>query len=237
MNTSWVSQALAELLAEEMRVAAAGETAVERDPSGRPMVGVVVVAVLEEDRGGIAAHHGLGADLADPAGDRLADDARVLQLAVVRREHPGAREPHHVGGGLRLFPARGRELRAARRRIGRAAVPVGQDQQVDLPSSRGPLRQRAARADLRVVRVGEHGKRRAGPRRGLGVLLHGPYRFRATARSWRNRTSVRTGIPVPPAGPRSLPCSENAGPAMSRWTHGVSPTNSARNHDAVIAPP
>src|ERR1700675_3919270 len=37
---------LAELLAEEMRVATPWETAVERDPAGRAVIGVVVVAVL-----------------------------------------------------------------------------------------------------------------------------------------------------------------------------------------------
>ena len=202
------------------------------------MIGVVVVAVLEEDRGRIAADHRFGADLADPAGGRLADDARVLELAVVRREHADAREPEHLGGGLGLFPPRRRELLTARRRIAGTPVAVREDQQVDLAPGPGPSCHRAAGADLGIVRMREHGQDRTGLRGGLassGMVRH---RFRtAAARSWRNRTSVRTGIPVPPAGPRSFPCSEKAGPAMSRCTHGVSPTNSARNHDAVIAPP
>ena len=49
--------------------------------------------------------------------------------------------------------------------------------------------------------------------------------------------SERTGAPVAPFGLRSVPRSLNAGPAMSRWHQGVSPTNSARNQAAVMAPP
>ena len=49
--------------------------------------------------------------------------------------------------------------------------------------------------------------------------------------------SVPTGVPVPPFGPRSFTFSAHAGPAISRCIHGVSPTNSARNHAALIAPP
>ena len=100
-----------------MRIAAPGETAVERDPPGRAVIRVVVVAVLEEDRRGVAAHDGLGADLADPARDRFAEDARVLELTVVRREHAGAGEPQDFDGCLGLSASRRGELLSARRRI------------------------------------------------------------------------------------------------------------------------
>ena len=98
-----------------------------------------------------------------------------------------------------------------------------------LAPGRGPLREHAAGADLGVVGMGEDAQDRTCPRSGF-VPAH-------AARSSTNRTSARTGTPVAPFGPRSLPFSEYAGPAMSRCTHGTSPTNSARNHAAVIAPP
>src|SRR5439155_142876 len=113
-------EALTELFAEEVRVAAAGEAAVERDPSGRPMIGVVVVAVLEEDRGRIAADHRFGADLADPAGGRLADDARVPPAWFVTASGQPPRAPGGTGpasgrASPSRRPARGRS-RARRRR-------------------------------------------------------------------------------------------------------------------------
>ena len=91
-----------------------------------------------------------------------------------------------------------------------------------LAAGGGPLGQHAARADLRVVGMREDPEDRAGPRLAI-ALAH-------AARSRTKRTRARTGTPVAPFGPRSLPFSENAGPAMSRCTHGTSPTNSARNH-------
>src|SRR6476619_2818315 len=52
-----------------------------------------------------------------------------------------------------------------------------------------------------------------------------------------NSTSVLTPNPLPPASIHDLLDSRNAGPAMSRWTHGLPPTNSSRNLAAVMAPP
>src|SRR6266480_883821 len=199
-------EALTELLAEEVRVAAAGEAAVERDPSGRPMVGVVVVAVLEEDRGRIAADHRFGADLADPAGGRLADDARVLELAVVRREHADAREPEHLGGGLGLFPPRRRELLTARRRIAGTPVAVREDQQVDLAPGPGPSCHRAAGADLGIVRMREHGQDRTGLRGGLGVLRHGSLPLPDSRRALLEEPDQRPdGHPRPAGRPEVVP--------------------------------
>src|SRR5262249_52955452 len=48
---------------------------------------------------------------------------------------------------------------------------------------------------------------------------------------------VRTKHPVPPASRVALSESLQLGPAMSRWTHGVDPTNCSRNLAAVPAPP
>src|SRR6266511_813815 len=48
---------------------------------------------------------------------------------------------------------------------------------------------------------------------------------------------VRAGAPVAPFGQSSPAFSQYAVPATSRWTHGVSPTNSLRNSAAVMAPP
>src|SRR5690606_12106192 len=50
-------------------------------------------------------------------------------------------------------------------------------------------------------------------------------------------TSERTITPVAPLARTGVDASANAGPAMSRCTHGVSPTNFSRNFAAVIAPP
>ena len=50
-------------------------------------------------------------------------------------------------------------------------------------------------------------------------------------------TSVRTKQPVPPASRVALSASAQLGPAMSRWTQGVDPTNVSRNLAAVTAPP
>src|SRR5205085_7350894 len=50
-------------------------------------------------------------------------------------------------------------------------------------------------------------------------------------------TSVRTPKPLPPASSQGLLDSKNAGPAISRCTHGLPATNSSRNLAAVIAPP
>src|SRR4029077_19933342 len=52
-----------------------------------------------------------------------------------------------------------------------------------------------------------------------------------------NSTSDRTAIPDGPFAIHDLFSSIHAVPAMSRWIHGVSPTNSLRNIAAVTAPP
>ena len=133
--TSCDREALAEVLAEEVRVAAAGEHGVQRHPARHPVVGVVVVAVLEEDRGRDRRRRiGLGPHLAHPAHDRLADGGRVLQLAVVGRQDRTPARPMIGGRGLgfgqiaspRAPPAtpRGRSSRG-RRSSGPADAPRG----------------------------------------------------------------------------------------------------------------
>jgi hypothetical protein len=72
------AEALAEVLAVEVRVAAAGERGVEGDPPGVTVVRVVVIPVLEEHRRRVARDHGLGVHLADPTHDGLADLGGVL---------------------------------------------------------------------------------------------------------------------------------------------------------------
>src|SRR4051812_42974777 len=48
---------------------------------------------------------------------------------------------------------------------------------------------------------------------------------------------VRTKHPVPPASRVGVSDSDQLGPAMSRWTQGVLPTNDSKNLAAVLAPP
>ena len=50
-------------------------------------------------------------------------------------------------------------------------------------------------------------------------------------------TSRRVPNPVAPFERHDSSASTFIGPAMSRWAHGTSPTNSDRNTAAVIAPP
>ncbi len=53
----------------------------------------------------------------------------------------------------------------------------------------------------------------------------------------RYATKVLTKQPVPPTSRVALSESDQLGPAISRWTQGVEPTNCSRNFAAVIAPP
>ncbi len=133
--------------------------------------------------------------------------------------------PMTLAGGLRLCVARCGELLPVARGVARATVAVRQHQQVHLAARRAPLRDGAAGRDLGVVGMREHREDRAGARARRRGARRQPRRRLAQARRGpvTNRTSVRTGTPVAPRGPRSCARSVNAGPAMSRWTHGVVP--------------
>src|SRR4051812_12302361 len=71
----------------------------------------------------------------------------------------------------------------------------------------------------------------------LDLLPQPGQRDPADAESSARATSVRTKQPVPPTSRVELSESAQLGPAMSRWTQGVSPTNCWRNLAAVMAPP
>src|ERR1700690_144932 len=58
-----------------------------------------------------------------------------------------------------------------------------------------------------------------------------------TAKSRANSASDAPATPDGPFAIQGLLSSIQATPAMSRWIHGVSPTNSFRNMAAVTAPP
>ena len=155
-----------QMLRVEVRVARTREHRVERDEPGGAMVGVVVVAVLEEDQRRVAGQERFGSDLADTPGHGLADVVGVLQLAVVDAEDPDARQPEDLARGHRLGVADAREVLTILRGVARAAVAVRQHQQMDLAAGGAPLRDRAADRDLRVVGMGEDREYRAGARLG-----------------------------------------------------------------------
>ena len=162
---------------------------------------------------------------------------RVLQLTVLCIAGSARRRDPYRAGRLRLASARRGELGSILAGSPRAAVAVGEDQQVDLPAGGDPLRQRPAGADLGVVRMREDGEHRAGRRRHVGRRILRSRRPLAPARSSTNRTASRTGDAGGAARARSSPALDERRPATSRCAHGVSPTNSARNSAAVMAPP
>ena len=123
------------------------------------------------------------------------------------RRGPGrSRAPCTSAGRLGLARAVGGELRRGSPRVARAAVAVREDQQVDLASGRGPLRQHPARADLGVVGVREDperpGRSSAWARRPAARGLTASERPPGPGGSG---PASGPGTPVPPAGPRSLP--------------------------------
>ena len=215
---------------------APGNTASSAISPARPVVRVVVVAVLEEPRGGVAPR------ARSRRAPRGSGGSTASRTSCVFSSSPSwmprirdAREAHDRGGGLRLEQAGRGELGTILRRVARAAVAVREDQQMHLPAGGDPFRQRAAGRDLGVVGMRVDAEHRAGA---SGRSDRRP-RHAAVSRSGPGRSgrACAPGRRCRPSDRGRSPCSAHAGPAMSRCTHGVSPTNSARNSAAVIAPP
>src|SRR5262249_38274579 len=72
-------------------------------------------------------------------------------------------------------------------------------------------------------------RQRAVGRGGVGVQVGAAQR----PASVRYVRMVRTAYPVAPFGASGVSFSRNAGPAMSRWAHGLSPANSLRKSPAL----
>src|SRR5436190_12101197 len=114
------------MFGEEMGVAGSWEGRIQRDDARSSVIAVVVVAVLEEHRGGVAGENGLRAQLSDPPDHGLAHDRAVLQLAVVDRQDLDARETKEGSCVLRLLPSCPGELAAVAARVARSSVAVRQ---------------------------------------------------------------------------------------------------------------
>jgi hypothetical protein len=184
-------QTFGELLGEEQRVPRAREHRVERHRAGRPVVGVVVVPVLEEPCGRVARDERRRPDPPDRPDDAFANLGGVLELAVVHVHDRGGREPEDLRGRLGLARPRARELGSIGRGVVRASVAVRQDQEMDLSTRGAPLRERRSGRDLGVVGVTEdRDDGTAG-----GHVFGAPSAFDNTY-----RTSARTGLPVAPLG-------------------------------------
>ena len=157
----------------------------------RPVVGVVVVPVLEEHRGRVAREHGLRA----PRGSRT---TRSRTGSVFASSLSGI-EPTCTLASPRSAAASSisrTRVAASSTDLGRdpaTAIAVREDRQVHLAAGGGPLGQHAARADLRVVGMREDHEDRAGPRLAV-ALAH-------AARSRTKRTRARTGASARGRGP------------------------------------
>src|ERR1700679_384494 len=94
------------------------------------------------------------------------------------------------------------------------------------------IRMRHAATPLRVRRPGDTDHCDQQQKDAAGDVETAPQRALARA----NSTNMPTGTPVGPFGIATRSVSENAVPAMSRWTHGTPSANSSRNLAAVIEP-
>ena len=199
------------------------------------MIAVVVVAVLEEPRGGIAVSTVSAPKSRGSRGHTAPDLRGVLELAVVRAEHPCAREPEDPRGCLGLGTLVRASSARSRRRVARAPVAVREDQQVDLASGRGPLRHRppaeisASSGCAKTARTGPVGRGDAPRPR--------PTSRRALRASSTYRTSARTGDARGALGPSDRrPCRRTPAPRCRDAPRACRRRTRARNNAAVIAP-
>ena len=211
--TSLHVQTLFQVLGEEVRVAGAGEHRVQRDLAGGAMVRVVVVAVLEEPRGGIDRDDGLGAHLADAADHGLADVVGVRELPVGDAQAPRARRGR---GTPRRPPSRPAGSRRARRDPAtdrsspgrRSSGPAGAPHGPRRPTSpscrrRRSRRRRDARRCRAPVRCGASVRRDPRTPRS-GALIQEVADERAD-RARPSRPSGRDRSPSPPTRGRRCP--------------------------------
>ena len=202
--------------------------------AGAPVIGVVVVAVLEEHtrwgRRTARSRRGPRGSVARPPRGRPAC-SRAPRRASPGRDAGEARGPRppppSPPGASRASAARSSAGRCEPRspfvRTSRWTSRPAAAHFASVP----PAQISASSGCAKTASTGP-GRRRRGssattPRqpRGRGRTE----RACAPARRWRRAARGRPDR------------SRNAGPAMSRCTHGVSPTNSARNSAAVMAPP
>ena len=235
--TSWTSSPSPRCSEKKCGLPEPGNAESSAIAAGGAVVGVVVVAVLEEDRGRVDAtarsrRAPRGSAGPRPRAPRRCSAARRRAIA----EDPHAGEAEHAAGGLGLGGAGRRELGSVARRgrsspgrrsSGRAGGPHGPPR----PTSRAPRPPRSRRRrDARRPRGRARCGRASGSARPSRRRRPQPYFAPAAARSSTNRTRVRTGTPVPPSRPQvGRPIGERRPRDVQVHPRACRPTNSARN--------
>src|SRR5207249_2124558 len=141
-------------LGEGHVVAREGIDAVERDARGDPVIAVGAAEVVGAPR--VLRDEQVGLPLPDLSRDVAPQGAGVLHLAVGVAEELGPRDAERARGISLLLLADLRQPLGGHRAVARALVAVGDDHVRHLAAFLDQLRDRAARSELRVVRMRRH---------------------------------------------------------------------------------